>query len=343
MKQHTIEYDGITVWNYPYALSSQIKDQEIREYISVLLKANCHLGKPIENIGVIKLDGNEDFRPLSPKEQNRIRELRIALFLSAMSASNIYHGLNTGAQMMTAENFTVVYQNFELGSLRTGYSSGTIVTMNDYGYEITKIKFEAPRSLVKNSLNLDDKLLVVMNKIKKKKPRQYRLLLRATEAMMNGYYNTDDISTESRILEQCRAFEILFSLPEKQRKYFKIQIGRYCQSGKEKKVRYKYETYNNKVWETSTKQVMWADRFYTLRNHIIHGKTIKPKEHIFLGLPHFTLGLWFFLVSVKKILNGLIGKELFYDTINYQSGKFKYDRRQLMPYADKLLRAIEKY
>ena len=145
---------------------------------------------------------------------------------------------------------------------------------------------------------------------------------------------------DSRILEQSRAFEILFGLPEyHQRKTFKDKIQAYCSLKKERKRWYSSErSKNKKEKELGTRHHMWADRFYTLRNHIIHGERIKDKEYLFFGQIHFDISLWFFLVSIKQMINEQLGETIFLDTIKLESGKFVYDR-QLIRLA--IIKALE--
>jgi hypothetical protein len=80
---------------------------------------------------------------------------------------------------------------------------------------------------------------------------------------------------------------------------------------------------------------MCADRFYVLRNHIIHGEKLKDRDFVFLGQYHYHLGLWFFLVSVKKMINESFGDKIFYDTIKYKEGCFVYENGNI-------IRAIER-
>lgn len=49
--------------------------------------------------------------------------------------------------------------------------------------------------------------------------------------------------------------------------------------------------------------VMWADKFYTLRNKIIHGKHINASEYTFRGKQdHFDIAIIFFIFGLKKIM-----------------------------------------
>jgi len=338
-KRETVEFDEITVWNYSILKSQRITDGKIRNHVTQLLKANQRNGKPIKDIGLISIKNKKDFTPFRDIEQKKIDDLRKVLFLCSVARSNIYQGQNVAHRMVTSDNFTVVYQNFKNGDPYTAYQSGRIIPIHNVGYKIGEINYEAPRYVLRRIFTFDEGLLNALKKTKRKHSTMYRRILRATDAMMNGYTNSDDVSYESLILEQSRAFEILFDLPDtSQREELKKHIAQYCQGNKEIKRRYKSERRHGKmVWETNTRQVMWADRFYTLRNHIIHGEQLKNTEFSFLGQPHYHLGLWFFIASVKKILNDTLGKNIFHDTIRYRSGHFEYDNCLVIHAIDRAL------
>ncbi len=71
---------------------------------------------------------------------------------------------------------------------------------------------------------------------------------------------------------------------------------------------------------------MWADKFYTLRNHIIHGKEIEPKDFCFGQHRHHDLAVWFFILSVKKLLDKYLKEDSFYDRITVEGDLFTYKR-----------------
>jgi len=324
-----VEFDNIYVWNADSEISDWIKDDEIKAYTLKLLKSNQRIGKPIFGIGVVTLKGHQPYQKLTESQQNRIDDLRKILFLCAVAESNV-RGQGDGHGMVTAENFIVIRQNFILNDKYTGFSAGKIIQTSDFGYKLDEIKYEAPRYIMTGPLSIDEKLLDMLKKCKRKNRKLYRTILRATDAMMNGYQNSDNVSYESRILEQARAFEILFNLPERQqRKVFKEKIVFYCQPNNARTIWYKYERLTkaglNFVKEKGTKHKMWADRFYVLKNHIIHGEKNKRSDFIFYGQRHHDLGLWFFIVAVKQLLNEDFGKKYFYDCITIVENKFEYD------------------
>lgn len=339
----SVTFSDLTVRNVEDALA-RLQDSNLKKSVQALMNQNRILGKPIKNNGIIEIRGRDSFSPLKPAEEKKIRELRCALFLAGTAECNIDDGVNAGLYMLTSENFRIVFQNFILESPYTGYTSGKIVRVSDSGYKISEITYEKPPYVVKNTFSYEKKFLNVLEQLRNKKRKTYRLILRATDAVMNAYANSEDVSHDSRILELSRAFEILFDLPERdQRKMFKELIEKYCEPKGEKKRRYSSERPGGKkVSETGSRQVMWADRFYTLRNHIIHGENIADKRYFFHGQPHFQLGLWFFLVSVKQIINQSIQKKLFYDSIKCESGRLVYDNGLLRAATEKAVKTLLK-
>jgi hypothetical protein len=322
----SVTFLDVTVRHLEEVLNG-IKEDNLKAKIQNLMDQNRVFGKPIKGIGIIDIKGRDGFRLLKPGEANRIRELSTVLFLVGMAKCNIEDGPNVGHLMLTSDNFRIVFQNFVLDSPYTGYTSGKIVKTSDFGYTISEITYEKPPYVLQNPFSCDENFLKMLEQLRRKSRKTYRLILRATEAVMNAYTNSEDVSNGSRILELSRAFEILFELPEtNQRKAFKETINKYCTPPGEKKRRYLSERLGSKKEpEKGSRQFMWADRFYVLRNHIIHGENIPHKSYFFYGQPHHHLGLWFFLVSVKKIINESMGKTIFYDTIKCKSDKFVYD------------------
>ena len=306
---------------------NRIKDKDLRHKVTTLIAQNRIFGEPIEDVGIVDIGGGHNFRPLTPIEDNKINEIRVVLFLAGMAKCNTQEGPNAGHYMLTSDNFKIVYQNFKLDSPYTGYTSGRIVRASDFGYEISKITYEKPPCVLKNSFSYEEKFLNSIERLRHKKRKSYRLILRASDSVMNAYTNSEDVSHESRILEFSRAFEILFELPEGQpRRKFKEAVKKYCEPPGERKRRYKSERYGKKKEpEMGSRHVMWADRFYILRNHIIHGESIAKKKFWFHGQPHYQLGLWFFLVAIKQMVNEVLGMKTFYDSVKCQSGTFVYD------------------
>ena len=304
----SIQFLDFTVWNFKEFIL-RIGNEALKDKIRTLIAQNQISGRPIEDVGIIDIRGRDNFRPLTDIEIKRCNELRVVLFLAGIAKCNTDEGYNAGHSTLTSDNFKMLFQNFRLDSLYTGYTIGGIVRHSDYGYKISEIKYEKPNYVLKNPFSFQENYLQKLVRLRNKNRKLYRLIIRATDAIMNAYSNSEDVSHESRILEMCRAFEILFQLPEsQQRKSFKESIQKYCEPPKNRRWRYASERLAKKrESETGSQHVIWADRFYTLRNHIIHGENIRKSEFSYRKQPHFQIGLWFFLIAVKRIINEALG------------------------------------
>lgn len=342
-KRCSVSFLNITLRNLEDALEN-IKENNLRAKIKIIMNQNTMLGKPIEDIGIIEFKGREYFRPLGDIEEKRINEFRNVIFIAGVAKCNTDDGTNAGLSILTSENFRVVFQNFILESEYTGYRSGRIVNTSDFGYKISEMKYEKPSYVLRNPFSCEEKLLKALKQLRRKNRKSYRIIIRATDAMMNAYSNSEDVSNGSRILELSRAFEILFGLPEiNQRMKFKEAIEKYCVTIGEKRRRYLSErAANKKEYEMGYRQVMWADRFYVLRNHIIHGQHIKSKSYFFYAQPHYHLGLWFFIVAVKQIINESMGKTIFHDSIKCKTGRFIYDNGFMKAAVEKAYKTLLK-
>ena len=328
MGTNPIEYEGVTIWNFSREAERRIPDQSTRAFIASLLQINVRRGQPIPSIGVVDLSA-QGFKPFNPKQKKLIQEFRLALFLCTVAQSNIYSGPNAGLQMVTADNFTLIFQNFQLGNFSAGFSTGSIVRIRSGGGKISEAKHEKPPYVFDHaSIHIDEALMACMAKVKKRKPRAYQRILRAVEAFMGGYFNSDEMSFEGRILQQARAFEILLDLPpgRTQRMVAKEKIEKFCSPDSAKKVCYRFERGHGQFeQESGTMQKKWTDRFFTLRNHIIHGQNVPESKLRFHGKWHQDLALWFFLVSLKKLVNQTLGEQEFYDEVKFEKNTFAYD------------------
>lgn len=323
-----LKFNDLVLWHFDGEKNNFIQDAPLRDYVSKLISTNVYRGKPIENIAIVS-DEKPSFQPLTAKQIKATENFKSVLFLAGVSKTNRFYGDNAGSFMMTADNFTMVYQNFELGSKFTAFSTGSIVRINAGGHEVDKIKYERPPHVLTARYGMDEDLFNALAELMRSRPRIFQRIIRATDAFMIGYSNSDDIKMASRILQQARAFEILLNIPESnQRENFKKIIRKYCMPlhGQKVTVTYKSERRPGKFDnETDIIQVKWADRFYSLRNHIIHGNSLKKDELGFGKQLHQDLALWYYLVCVKKIVNHALRKRIFYDEIKWVKGRFEYE------------------
>ncbi len=226
-----ITLGNVSIWNFEKEKKTRIPDNKMRDYILKLLSSEQKDRKPIEDIGIVQLEGAENFRPLEKLEKQTIYDIKIILFLSVVSHCNTgNYGCNTGSRILTSDNFSLLCKPFDPKKETTASSAGKIVGVTRIGEEVGEVYYDAPRHIhaPSSGWDIDQTFCDALLRLREKDKKRFRSLALATESMMNGYSNSDDISYESRILEQCRAFEILLQLPLKARKKFKEKIEKFC-------------------------------------------------------------------------------------------------------------------
>jgi len=321
-----INFDGIKVWNFERKSADYIPDGTLREHIKNILYTNIAHNQSIKDIGVLSI-GAIDFREFSKKELEIAREVRLLFFLTFLSKYNtLERGANTGWYLCTAENFEFVIQNFQLETDHIAEESGYIVPILSGGYKIGEKKFYKPSYVLKPlRFSLDALLLIQLLKLRKTGGKKlYRRILQATDLFFESYYNNPHLSRNARVLLQIAAFETLLQLPQRdQRKDFKDKIEKYCNLLGEKLYKHYYETLSGKRPEFRSKKAIWADIYYTLRNHIIHGSKVKPNDFAFKNVQrHIDIATLFFVLLVKKLINEKRPKkQIFFDEIKW--GKTK--------------------
>lgn len=124
---------------------------------------------------------------------------------------------------------------------------------------------------------------------------------------MESYYNAPNVYIGARVLLQVAAFEVLLNLPEKQpRKVFKDEIERLTNNSNERRFRYKFEIGQGRKAEVRSLKGIWADRFYTLRNHIVHGQPISRADYAFRGQQHhLVVAPLMFTLVVKRLIDAV--------------------------------------
>lgn len=338
-----IDLGFVKIWNFDQKAEFYIPNKKFRDKVKLLLSTNVYNnGHAIKNIGIIQFPKNKEFHCMSDEETSQIEEIRLLLFLAIMSKNiTIGRGANAGHYMATSENFIVTIQNFRVDEEYIGERSGTIVSINAGGYKIGEHKFYAPSYLTTPMrFNYDKRFLSILLKIRNSQKRFYSKVLRGTGLFSESYYNDHQISQNARIMLQCGGFEALLDLPDdEQRKEFKEVIKKETVDSNEKELTYWFETKRGKKREDKgALKVIWADRFFTLRNKIIHGSKIDHSEFVFKKKQgHMHIALMFFILLIKTIINRKLRRKLFYDKITWKKVKddlesyegFEYDDREL--------------
>jgi hypothetical protein len=289
----------------------QLQPQDVQDHVRMLVQMHRagpngrRPAQPLENMGLLSV-GPPDFRALSPADQAAVNELRCALFLSCLATTVRLHGPNAGHFAFTSENFRIITQNFTVGNERISETAGVLVQQTLLGYKITEYQFPKP-SYVHIPLNFDydKRLFNQLRWLRGRSAALYRRITRAAEVFLESYYNTPTLDVTARILLQASAFEILLDLPDsKPRRHFKDAIEQHCSTSRERKYWYSFEVHETTAMESRTTVGIWADRFYTLRNHIIHGHIVKPAEYVFRDIQHHLIvAPMVFVLCAEQLIN----------------------------------------
>lgn len=301
-----IDFGYAKVWNFSTKKDYYIKDVKIKKKLDKIFKVYKTHNYPIQGIGIISI-GDTDFRIYDDAEMAKVLEIRHILFLSFLSKNNVHkRNLNTGHFMATSENFDVIYQNFILENDYVSESAGSVVNMLDGGYLLSEIKIQKPAYVLSPRFSIDAELLKILINLGEIKPYLYNRLLNATELFFESYYNSHHLSKNARILLQASSFEILLNIPEtpQKRKEFKNAIKKYTVFDKEKTyVNYWRLPKSEKYKEMLTKKEIWADKFYLLRDGIVHGDFPPMASFNFENRQrHSDIATLFFILCLKRII-----------------------------------------
>lgn len=319
-----IDFGFAKIWNYANGSEANISDDAIRDQIATLMAPHRSRSGPIGDMGVFSCDEESVFdpEPLKPDILSRARECRLLLFLACVAYNNVRPSdSNAGHWSFTAENFSEIYQRFQVGSDLLAEYSGRIIQKSDMGLEISEYRvFRPSHVLTPIEFRYDSDLLSATLEMRARRPRAYQRILNSTERFLESYQNSDNMSQNSAILLQMSAFETLLSLPSsQQRKVFKDKIREFVDTPIDKAFVYSSERRAGPAKETGSRNVIWADRFYTLRNHIVHGK-MPPNENYLFGFRsrmkqrHIDIALMFFVFLVTQQVEKSLRKQLFYNS-----------------------------
>ena len=318
----------VEIWNFD-RLKDSIIDTPVGERVDELLAMYRQHGRDsrmsarVRDIGVVSI-GGRDFRPLSDAEFARVQEARHLLFLCCLAHNSLQCGPNAGHVMVTSENFDVVSQNFVLSSDFLSEMTGALLQIRIGGYTIAETRFTKPSYVnLPSRFATDETLLQALLHLRDDEPLLYRRITRAAALFLETYYNSHSVDFGARVLLQVAAFEVLFELPERgPRKAFKDHIESLINNLGEREYEYRFEVPAGRQVERRTLKGLWADRFYTLRNHIIHGEEVRHRDFQFLRAQHhLTISPVMFTHSVKRLIDkhfkGKQERRLFFDRVDW--------------------------
>jgi hypothetical protein len=311
-----ISVDNHILWNFDTRKDVYIENEALKGQIKEIINTNVINKTPVKGVGVVTIKDEKDFTQFG--NYNTLLEIRNLTFICSISKWNTQpRGANVGHFMVSSENFMFIIQNFQLGNKGIAVNSGYIVPKLIGGYKIGEIQFQAPQHLLLPNLNsMDWDLFTMLIKTKEHNKTLYRKIHKAIDLFYESQFNNPLFSLNARILLLMSAFETLLDLPQgTERKEFTNIIEAFTKLPNDV---YRTYSYGYKKRERRTIKAMWANKFYSLRNDIIHGKKIKEQNFIFLNAQrHTDTAVLFFIISIKKMLNNYFGKKIFWDEIKW--------------------------
>jgi hypothetical protein len=271
--------------------------------------------------------GTPDFRPLSPAERRQVVDLRSALFLACLSKNVRLKGANAGYSTYTADNFEPYAYSIRLDSPYFAESSGALVEVIHGGYRYGEVQFPTPAHVPRPTpFNYDKNLFRAVEGLRGPHGRLYRRIMRACALFIESFYNTRSFDIAARILLQVAAFEVLLDLPDTQhRRAFKDAVERLCNNDNDRRYRHKFEDRGKKRWDSRSQKGIWADRFYSLRNRIIHGDNVPRSAYHYKGQHHVWIAPVFFVFCVERLITEAMASKRaapsFFDRIDWARGK----------------------
>lgn len=307
---------GVRIWNIDKGLPESIRDEALRDRVRLLIRTNTIDGQPVSNAAIIDV-GSPNCEKFTSENVRAMEEAKLLLFIGFLAKNNLE---GDAWSMATSENFKIVTQNFSQGNNSVTESEGAIVIRNKLGYDLRGYEYRAPVSVLKPlNFDVDEFLILEILKIKTKHPIIYKRIIRSIDLFFQGYHNDPHVSHNARHLLLVAAFETLLKLPSRgQRKYFKEIVNKQWRDSTDEEFDYKWEDRGIYKQDKGIKKVIWADSFYTLRNHIIHGKELKDSDFMFEMQRHVDIAVLFFVFAIKVKLNRTIRSKTFLDKIAWQ-------------------------
>lgn len=287
-----LRFGAVTLWNADEVdrrVSDAAARTRVREIVTMYRQRGGRqpASAPLRHVGLLS-HGATDLRVFTDREYRDLTEFRSVMFLACLGSNVVRAGRNSGFSLYTTENFDIIRQRFALDSDSFAETAGVLVQITALGYSLKDVHFTLPPYVNRPSqLNFDETLLRELRRLRRVNTELYRRILRATGAFIESYYNAPSVNVGARILLQAAAFEALLDLPERNgRLAFKDHCDRLLARKGERRYRYKIEVGNRTQDESRTLKGIWADRFFTVRNHIIHGNVVHAREFVFRGAQH---------------------------------------------------------
>jgi|SRR3989344_3391156 len=319
------------VWNFDVLSEKYIPDQALREHVKNTLgnyripyphmQNGQDVYSPVHGIGLIST-GIPSEQELNEIEKQKVSDARFILFISFLSRRNtITRNVNSGHGMASSENYAPIYFSAVVGSKYSTELSGFVIPSWHGGIEIEKNMLIRAKHVPTPTFDPEFELLNALTKMRSRHKRAFRRLISAVEVFYESYYNAHEVSHNARILLQTSAFEILLDTRAGEgRRALKAFLKKEATYPEDKQLSFKSERKGRMVSESGTIREKWADRFFTLRNHITHGHVPKENEYYFgKWQRHFDIALFFFVFCLKRKIEEAFKKEIFGDDVVWKT------------------------
>lgn len=285
IKQH-LAVGSVTI--APWAdIRTQISDAE-RKFLDLYFRRHItHDGHPVDHIAVA-WTGSNPIAALNVPQRVLIRRAIDALIFVAITTTlkTIINTTNTSMGVPHSERFQLVTQVFKDTEPFVAVSSGGTL----HGWRLNDIHFCTPWHMGSALYSVNDDLLAALGKLLRR-PRgakQRERIFRALEWFRLAHSGNDETSDQSRVVMMATAFEILLEPADPFQKRRLMTQALHTLTDRDN-LRQKTLKFGKKKIRVNAVAV-WLDRFYQLRNAIVHGSRVTPSQLMYpvTGRPWLT-------------------------------------------------------
>ncbi|WP_447969667.1 hypothetical protein [Nitrospira sp. M1] len=250
-----------------------------QKYLDTYFKRHLNYdGQPIQHIALLFV-GDNPIKQLSEEECRVIRRAVDALIFAAVTTSlkRIVESGNMTGGFPNSERFQLVFQRFNYSDeFVANRSGGTLHIREKESYHCY-----APSDAGSSCYLPNEELLMALGKLLTR-PRQAHKkdrIYRALEWFRFAHSGNDQISDLSRVVMMATAFEILLEIGpgSQKRKEMTEKLDTLTRLDNLKKKTIKFGKKPKQKQKVNV-VAAWINIFYNLRNKIVHGDKIKPRQ-----------------------------------------------------------------
>jgi len=269
----------VTLWPFRSASKDKIREPAVQEHLEKYFECYVdHQGRPVRKITICSY-GDVDFRALPKAELQDLRHVVDALlFISVIPEATLAVSENNPYNAPpSAENFELVHLEFLPGKELLTVVVGNCQHM---GYTTDMISFQKPWAASEGKVQPSDFWAKAFHHLFDASilETDRGLIFRSLEWFRLAHFNSDDISPLSKVLMMATAFEVLLAVPpdiNQKKRWIAEELERWIETSKFIRGT---RTDNKGKTFLASKLGWWAWDFYELRNAIVHGDQIQPRQ-----------------------------------------------------------------